>query len=81
MSKIEFTTTEKEAMVRKLQSYFEDELSQDIGQFDAEFLLDFFADNLGAYFYNQGLHDAMSVFQSKMETVGDEIYVIEKDVD
>ncbi|WP_306416215.1 DUF2164 family protein [Thalassotalea mangrovi] len=37
MSKIEFTNQEKESMVEKLQSYFEHELHQDLGQFDAGF--------------------------------------------
>ena len=81
MSKIEFTSSEKDAMVSKLQSYFEDELGQDLGQFDAEFLLDFFAENMGANFYNQGLHDALKIFQTKIETIGEEIYAIEKDVE
>lgn len=81
MSKIEFTTKEKESMVEKLQSYFERELEQELGQFDAEFLLDFFSSEMGAYYYNRGLHDARAIFESRIETIDDDIYAIEKVID
>lgn len=79
MSKIEFTKKQRESMVEKLQSYFEQELNQELEQFDAEFLLDFFAKDIGAHFYNQGLHDARAIFESRIESVEDEIYSIEKE--
>ncbi|WP_394176990.1 DUF2164 domain-containing protein [Thalassotalea litorea] len=80
MSDIEFTNTEKEAMVEKLQSYFNMELDQELGQFDAEFLLDFFSKELGAYYYNRGLHDARAIFEERVQTIDDDIYAIEKEV-
>ena len=43
MSEIKFSTEETESIVRKIQLYFREELDQEIGRFDAEFLLDFFA--------------------------------------
>lgn len=79
MSDIEFTTQEKESMVDKLQSYFEKELDQDLGQFDAEFLLDFFSKEIGAYYYNRGLHDARAVFEARVQSIDDDIYAIEKE--
>nr|WP_233449279.1 DUF2164 family protein [Xanthomonas perforans] len=30
-------------------------MKQQIGRFDAEFLLDFFTEEVGAYFYNRGI--------------------------
>lgn len=39
MEKIQFTKAEKEAMVQKVKLYFREELDQDMGQFDAEFLI------------------------------------------
>ena len=41
MSDIAFTREEKDALVARLQRYFDDELSVELGQFDGEFLLDF----------------------------------------
>ena len=41
MSSIKFTKTEKSLLIDKLQNYFSRELDQELGQFDADFLLDF----------------------------------------
>ena len=80
MALIEFTKEEKEIIVRRIQLYFNDELNQEIGQFDAEFLLDFFSEEVGAYYYNRGLHDAQALLESKLEDIADAIYEIEKPV-
>ncbi|HHD80333.1 MAG TPA: DUF2164 family protein, partial [Campylobacterales bacterium] len=53
MSQITFTEDEKATLVTKIKTYFENELSQDIGQFDAEFLLEFFSKEIGVYHYNK----------------------------
>ena len=78
MSEIKFSKTEKEILINKLQQYFERELNQDIGQFDADFLLDFFSKEMGGYFYNKGLEDAQKVMAEKVEQINDAIYEIEK---
>ncbi len=78
MAKIEFTKAEKEIITRKIQQYFKKELDQELGQFDAEFLIDFIGEEIGAYFYNRGLRDALSVIESKLADVADAIYEIEK---
>ncbi|TRY33454.1 DUF2164 domain-containing protein [Aliiglaciecola sp. M165] len=79
MSEIKFTNQQKDEMVVKLQSYFEKELAQELGQFDAEFLLDFVSKELGAYYYNQGLHDARVVFEKRVQSIDDDLYGIEKE--
>lgn len=78
MSEIKFSTEETESIVRKIQLYFREELDQEIGRFDAEFLLDFFAEEVGAYFYNRGLLDAQVVIESRLEGIRDALYEIEK---
>ncbi|MBE9397706.1 DUF2164 domain-containing protein [Pontibacterium sp. N1Y112] len=78
MSEIKFSAEEKAVIVEKLKRYFSVELDQDLGQFDAEFLLDFISSEMGAYYYNRGLSDARAVMQSKLDQVDDAIYEIEK---
>lgn len=78
MSEIKFSKEEKDTIVRKIQRYFNDELDQNIGQFDAEFLLDFFSEQVGVYFYNQGLADAQTVLESRLENITDAIFELEK---
>ena len=78
MSNIEFNAEEKDAISQKIQRYFETEMDQEIGSFEAQFLLDFFSEEIGAYYYNRGLQDALLLFQERMESAADAIYEIEK---
>ncbi|MEQ5835611.1 DUF2164 domain-containing protein [Marinobacter sp. NFXS9] len=81
MEKIRFTTEEKRQVVQKVKLYFREELDQDIGQFDAEFLIDFFAGEVGAYFYNRGLYDAQALFQKKVDELGEAVLELEQPTD
>ena len=74
---IEFTKEEKELLVHKLKHYFTEELDQEIGQFDAEFLLEFFGKEMGMYYYNRGLSDAQDIFKSRVDSITDAIYELE----
>jgi uncharacterized protein (DUF2164 family) len=78
MSRVEFSRKEKEAIVGKIKLYFGENLDHEIGQFDAEFLLDFFCDEIGAYFYNRGLYDAHTILEGRLESITEAIYEIEK---
>ena len=81
MSKIEFSREEKEIITRQIRRYFDNELDQEIGQFDAEFLLDFFSKKIGPFYYNKGLSDARDVLESKLENIDEAIYEIEQPVE
>jgi uncharacterized protein (DUF2164 family) len=81
MSSIELSKEVKEHIVSKIKLYFHEELDQEIGSFDAEFLLDFFAEEVGSFFYNQGLYDAKAVFEKHLENIDESIYAIEQATD
>ena len=81
MTTIQFTSEEKELLVRKIQLYFSKELNQQIGGFDADFLLDFFSREVGAYFYNRGLYDAQAALANRLEDIQDSIFQLEKPTD
>lgn len=78
MSGVTFSAEQKNQIVHKIKRYFDDELQQEIGQFDAEFLLDFFSEQVGAYYYNQGLLDAQAVISDRLEAITDALYEIEQ---
>lgn len=78
MSEIEFSKQEKEIITKKIKLYFSEELNQDIGQFDAQFLLDFFSEEIGSYFYNRGLYDAQLILESRLEEITEAIYDLER---
>ena len=73
MKPIEISSEEKEALVEKFKEYFESELNIDIGQFEAEFLIDFVSENLGNYYYNRGIKDAQIAIRSKLDDIESEL--------
>lgn len=79
-SSISFSKAEKEQLIPKIKMYLKDELDQDIGNFDAEFLLDFFSEEVGAYFYNRGIRDALDTLDSRVDELKESIYVLEKPI-
>jgi len=75
---IKFTKEQKEHIVHKIKHYFAAEMDEEIGQFDAEFLLAFFAREIGPYFYNQGLQDAQAAIEIQMDTLKEILYTMEE---
>ncbi|MCW8887644.1 MAG: DUF2164 domain-containing protein, partial [Gammaproteobacteria bacterium] len=65
-------------IVQKIKAYFHDELSQEIGGFDAEFLIDFFSKEIGPHFYNRGLSDALTLFSEKADELSYLVQELEK---
>lgn len=80
MSEIEIPKEHIERTVSKIKDYFQAELGQEIGGFEAEFLIAFFAQEVGPHFYNQGITDAFAVFSEKTEELGYLIQELEKPV-
>ena len=78
MALIKFSDEEKKLIVGRIQAYFREELHQELGGFDAEFLFDFFAEQMGAYFYNRALYDAQAIMQQRLEEFGAAIFELEK---
>jgi len=78
MSEIKFSKEETAILTKKIQLYFSEELDNKIGQFDAQFLLDFISEEIGPYYYNRGLYDAQSILNSRMDSISEAIYDIEK---
>lgn len=78
MAVIELEKKAREALIRKLQQYFERELNQELGAFDAEFLLDFFAEQAGVLYYNQAVADIQAHLQKQMQEISYGIGELEK---
>lgn len=73
MSEIKLSKEQQVSAISKLQGYFEQELDRELGQFEAEFLLEFIMKELGSSIYNQALYDAQSLLSAKIEDVFAEI--------
>lgn len=78
MKKIAFEKPARDAIVKRIQAYFADELDTEIGSLPAEQLLGFFTEAIGGYYYNQGLNDAQAVFAKSLDDVNDRLYGLEQ---
>jgi uncharacterized protein (DUF2164 family) len=78
MSEIELDEASKQQLIGKLKRYADEELGVDLGGFDAQFLLDFFAEQMGCYYYNQGLADALQAMSGKLDECRDLVFELEK---
>lgn len=72
---------DKDAIVAKLQAFVEKEFGLDLGQFEAGDLLNFFADEVGPFFYNQGLRDAQAIVRKRVDDIGEAIDNLAKPVE
>jgi uncharacterized protein (DUF2164 family) len=80
LANIEVSKDNKDFIVDKIQQYFNQELDQDLAQFDAEFLLDSFSEQIGMLYYNQASLNAQAVLVNKLEGVTDAICELEKPI-
>lgn len=80
MALVSFTKVEKDAIITRIRSYFSEELDQEIGTFEAGFLLKFFTEEIGPYFYNLALRDAQAILSRKMDDISNAIDELAKPV-
>ena len=78
MKKLKFEKEERDAIVGKIRRYFAEEMEQELGVIPSEQLLNFFSEQIGPFYYNQGLNDAQAVFTRSVDNINDEIYALEQ---
>jgi uncharacterized protein (DUF2164 family) len=61
-------------MLRSIKQYFVTHFDEEISDFRAENLLDFFVKELGAPVYNQAIQDAYAFIQEKLADLEGEFY-------
>jgi len=78
MAEIKLSAEQTARIVPRLQDYFTDKLDVELGRFDAEFLLDFFASEIGVYYYNQAINDAHKMLHTQIDSVSEHLLELEK---
>lgn len=61
-------------MVRSLKQYYAESFDEELSDFQAEGLLDFFVRELGPPVYNQAIRDAYGFMQDKLSDLEGEFY-------
>ncbi|NQV42037.1 MAG: DUF2164 domain-containing protein [Candidatus Marinimicrobia bacterium] len=73
-----FSREMKDELIQRIKAYFSTELSQELGNFEAEFLLDFFSENIGPHYYNQAIRDVQKHLSGYVDTLNERIDELEK---
>ncbi|MGG7446211.1 DUF2164 domain-containing protein [Kosakonia oryzendophytica] len=73
MADITLTHSEREQLRNKLQAYCETHFELELEQFDAEFFIDFIAEQIGPAFYNAGIEEAIRTHALYSERIQEEM--------
>ena len=65
--KIKLSENNKLDMKRKIVKYFSEERGEDLGELASQLVLDFVMEDLAPSIYNQGVEDAHSYMNDKIE--------------
>jgi uncharacterized protein (DUF2164 family) len=81
MTDMKLDTDSRARLAEQIKRFLDRELDVEIGNMDAERLIDFLLPSLGARFYNLGLKEAQTLIARKADDINDEIYALEKPED
>lgn len=77
---IKLSAAEKQKIIPLVQDYFAKERDGEIGNLAAEFLLDFFIEEIGAIIYNHAIDDVRKYLKLRMEDLEYGLYELEKPI-
>ncbi len=74
MMRVNVDGERRAALLLEVQGYFAENFDEELSEFKAEQLLDFFVENLGPPVYNQAIRDAHSFLQDKLSDLEGDFY-------
>ncbi|HKP76300.1 MAG TPA: DUF2164 domain-containing protein [Longimicrobiaceae bacterium] len=78
--RVRLSDERRATLVRLLRQHFENDFDDEISDFRAQGLIDFFVRELGPPVYNQGVRDACAYMQEKLTDVEGEVFETETPV-
>ena len=72
--RIELAGERRARMIRGVQRFFSERLDEELSEFQAELVIDFFVKELGAPVYNQAIRDAHAFLEDKLQDLEGEFY-------
>jgi uncharacterized protein (DUF2164 family) len=72
--RIRLSPDRRASLVSAIKRHFSTEFDEEMSDFRAERLLDFFVRELGPPVYNQGVRDASNYVQAKLADIDGEVY-------
>jgi len=77
MTAIELSKQDRATAIGSIQRYFEENLTEPIGELPAGLLLNFFLEEVGPAIYNQAISDAQTRMQQRVADLAGELYADE----
>ncbi|MCX2722134.1 DUF2164 domain-containing protein [Roseibium salinum] len=77
MTDLELDKDTRIRLALQIQRFMAEDLDVEIGNMDAEKLIEYLTSTLGAQFYNQGLKEAQALFARKSEEITYAVYELE----
>ncbi|MEC3884601.1 DUF2164 domain-containing protein [Halobacillus sp. HZG1] len=76
--KYQLTKEQRQVMIEEIQYFFLNERGEELSEFAAESILEFFKDSLASHFYNNAVNDAISVLQTQYSSIEEEVRTLER---
>ena len=73
MSAIKISNEEREVIALLLKKYCSEHFDLNLGQFDADFFVDFIAKDIGSVFFNAGIDESIRTHAAYSERIQEEI--------
>ncbi|MFE5319657.1 DUF2164 domain-containing protein [Paenibacillus sp. NPDC056579] len=80
MMNIRLPKEHKEQLIERVQQYFYEERSEELGRLAAEQMLDFFISQAGPFIYNQAVADSRQLVTERFAAMEDDLYTLEKPI-
>jgi uncharacterized protein (DUF2164 family) len=77
MTAIEISRQTRTEAIASIQRYFQENMSEPIGELSAGLLLNFFIEDIGPAIYNRGVADAQTRMQLRVADLPGELYADE----
>lgn len=74
------TKEQQQQMLEEVQQFFLQEKDEELSEFAAERVLDFFKESLAPHFYNAAIQDAQSMLKDQFASIEDEVLTLERPI-
>ncbi|MCM3207995.1 DUF2164 domain-containing protein [Paenibacillus illinoisensis] len=78
MNTLKLTKEQQDEAIRTIQSYFQEERGEELGDLAAWGVLDLFMTKLAPYIYNQALSDARTTVNQRMASIEEDLFALER---
>ena len=73
---VKWNVEERKQIIRDIQYFFHQERDEEIGELAAGTILDFFAEQIGSYYYNAGIQDAVKQAEAHTTRLEEDLYAL-----